>query len=185
MFMHASSAAIRQGLLAIAVVAGTLVIFWPRPLPAMKRGLPSAPSAALATPSTSRLQAPSGRAISPAPADRPALSFAPATGGAALSSEGDNSARPVTASGRSSPDEATRANFQKVQLGQHKADVRKLLGRPTSMASYSIKDEEIWSWEFFEADEDLTFRVIFSEEERVIWAGTSLSEGVDILSRER
>ena len=75
-------------------------------------------------------------------------------------------------------------NFRQVRLGQHKADVRMLLGHPTSVTSYVIKDEEVWSWPFVEASEHCTFSVIFSEDDVVIWTGTSLSEGVDSPSGE-
>ena len=54
-----------------------------------------------------------------------------------------------------------------------------LLGHPMSVTTYVIKDEEVWNWPFVEASEHRTFSVIFSDEDVVIWTGTSLSESVD------
>ena len=79
---------------------------------------------------------------------------------------------------------ATSTDFRKVRLGQRKREIQKILGRPTTLESYSIKDEEVWSWPYGEADAHRTFRVIFSEEDVVIWAGSSPSEAVDMLARE-
>ena len=68
--------------------------------------------------------------------------------------------------------------------GQSKGEIRKALGRPTTLETYPIKDEEIWSWQYVEAEEHLAFRVIFSEDDLVIWAGTTLWSAVDMSARE-
>ena len=78
----------------------------------------------------------------------------------------------------------TSADFRTVRPGQSKGEIRKALGRPTTLETYPIKDEEIWSWQYVEAEEHLAFRVIFSEDDLVIWAGTSLWSAVHMSARE-
>ena len=78
----------------------------------------------------------------------------------------------------------TSADFRTVRPGQSKGEIRKALGRPTTLETYPIKDEEIWSWQYVEAEEHLAFRVIFSEDDLVIWAGTTLWSAVDMSAPE-
>jgi len=82
------------------------------------------------------------------------------------------------------PGARTSADFRTVRSGQSKGEIRKVLGRPTTLETYPIKDQEVWSWEYVEAQEHLAFRVIFSDDDRVIWAGTSPWSAVDMSAQE-
>jgi SmpA / OmlA family len=42
----------------------------------------------------------------------------------------------------------TDESFAKVQAGQSQDDVRKLLGKPTEVVEFKLKNEVVWSWRF-------------------------------------
>ncbi|WP_150671020.1 outer membrane protein assembly factor BamE domain-containing protein [Pandoraea anhela] len=41
-------------------------------------------------------------------------------------------------------------NFQQVQPGMSQDDVRRLLGKPTTITEYRLKKETVWSWRWLE-----------------------------------
>ncbi len=44
----------------------------------------------------------------------------------------------------------TAENFEQVQPGMSQDDVRRLLGKPTTVAEYRLKKEVVWSWRWLE-----------------------------------
>ena len=42
----------------------------------------------------------------------------------------------------------TLANFGRIQPGMSRDEVRRLLGRPRSVAQYKRKNEEVWDWKY-------------------------------------
>jgi hypothetical protein len=49
------------------------------------------------------------------------------------------------------------ANFAKVQVGQSKDDVRRILGRATEIAPFPLAKEEVWSWRYEGDDRRIMF----------------------------
>ncbi|MDQ7969457.1 MAG: outer membrane protein assembly factor BamE [Oxalicibacterium faecigallinarum] len=43
----------------------------------------------------------------------------------------------------------TDENFARVQAGMTRDDVRRLLGKPGSIATFPLKNEEVWDWRYF------------------------------------
>jgi hypothetical protein len=64
-------------------------------------------------------------------------------------------------------------NFQKIQPGWDKAQVRRLLGRPAKTVRYALKDEEVWDWRFVDAQEAKMFSVSFDPDGRVVSSATA------------
>lgn len=44
----------------------------------------------------------------------------------------------------------TAENFARVHAGMTQDDVRRLLGKPATVAAYRLKKEEVWSWRWLE-----------------------------------
>lgn len=42
----------------------------------------------------------------------------------------------------------TETNFSKVRPGMTKDDVRRLLGKPTEVRRFDLKNEEVWAWKY-------------------------------------
>lgn len=63
----------------------------------------------------------------------------------------------------------TAENFSQVRPGMRKDDVRRLLGKPTSTASYALKQEEVWSWRWLEdgVNTQGMFNAHFGSDDRV------------------
>lgn len=58
--------------------------------------------------------------------------------------------------------------FAKVQTGMSRDDVRRLLGKPTEILNFKLKEEEVWSWRHIaEAQRSQMFNVHFSLDGKV------------------
>jgi outer membrane protein assembly factor BamE (lipoprotein component of BamABCDE complex) len=70
----------------------------------------------------------------------------------------------------------TADNIRRVRSGMSKDDVRRLLGKPTEIARYALKQEEVWSWHWVEGGypSDAMFNAHFGTDGVV--ATTSRSE---------
>jgi hypothetical protein len=66
------------------------------------------------------------------------------------------------------------ANFARVEPGQGKAQVRRLLGLPAKTQRYALKQEEIWDWRFADGQENKVFSVTFDADGRVVSTATTL-----------
>ncbi|GAB3626372.1 lipoprotein [Pandoraea terrae] len=64
----------------------------------------------------------------------------------------------------------TDQNFQQVRPGMTKDDVRRLLGKPTSVAEYRLKREEVWSWRWLEdgVNTSALFNAHFGPDGRIV-----------------
>ncbi|SAK55312.1 lipoprotein [Caballeronia temeraria] len=64
----------------------------------------------------------------------------------------------------------TAENFAKVTPGMSQDDVRRLLGKPTSVAQYALSHETVWSWHWAEggAQADGMFNAHFSPDGTVV-----------------
>lgn len=62
----------------------------------------------------------------------------------------------------------TPASFAQVKPGMDQSEVRRLLGRPSSMQRYAMKpDEEVWDWRFLDGQHKKVLTVTFNREHRV------------------
>lgn len=68
----------------------------------------------------------------------------------------------------------TPANFLKVVAGLEKYQVRRLLGRPARMQTYSLKEEETWDWRFADGQQSKVFSVTFDKFGMVKSTGTTI-----------
>ena len=66
------------------------------------------------------------------------------------------------------------ANFAKVTPGLDKDQVRRTLGLPAKVQSYSLKDVEIWDWRFADGPEIKVFSVTFDKHGEVVGTGITL-----------
>lgn len=65
--------------------------------------------------------------------------------------------------------------FQKVKAGQSRDDVRRLLGKPTDVATFKLKNEEVWSWRHLnKSQKSEMFNVHFDLEGKVKSTSTSM-----------
>lgn len=69
-----------------------------------------------------------------------------------------------------------QADFDKVQPGMDKAQVRRLLGRPAKTVFYELKREEVWDWRYLEGQESRVFSVVFDADGRVLRSASALDE---------
>jgi hypothetical protein len=66
------------------------------------------------------------------------------------------------------------AYFAKVQPGQGKEEIRKLLGRPGETMNFPLKKEEVWSWRYEEGPNDpYQFHVHFDLDGKVVTTSRS------------
>lgn len=63
----------------------------------------------------------------------------------------------------------TPDNFARVQPGQGKMEVRRLLGRPAKTMVFELKGEEVWDWRFHpDPNSSKLFSVVFDRDGRVL-----------------
>jgi hypothetical protein len=55
----------------------------------------------------------------------------------------------------------TEENFARIKPGTSKDEVRRMLGKPRSVAQYKLKNEEVWDWRYQTATEQRLFNVHF------------------------
>lgn len=55
----------------------------------------------------------------------------------------------------------TEANFARITAGMSKDDVRRMLGKPRSVAQYKLKNEEAWDWRYLSGTATRLFNVHF------------------------
>ncbi|OWW22042.1 outer membrane protein assembly factor BamE domain-containing protein [Noviherbaspirillum denitrificans] len=55
----------------------------------------------------------------------------------------------------------TSETFSRVQQGMSRDEVRRLLGKPRSVAQFKLKNEEVWDWKYQEGTEPRLFNVHF------------------------
>lgn len=72
----------------------------------------------------------------------------------------------------------TAANFLKVRPGMTQDEVRRMLGKPTSIAEYPLKQERVWSWHWLEdgVNHDAMFNAHFGPDGIVSTTSRSESE---------
>lgn len=72
----------------------------------------------------------------------------------------------------------TAENFLKVRPGMTQDEVRRLLGKPTSIAEYPLKQERVWSWHWLEdgVSHDAMFNAHFGPDGIVTTTSRSDSE---------
>jgi outer membrane protein assembly factor BamE (lipoprotein component of BamABCDE complex) len=72
----------------------------------------------------------------------------------------------------------TAANIAKVRPGMTQDEVRRLLGKPTSIAEYPLKQERVWSWHWLEGgvNRDAMFNAHFGPDGIVVTTSRSDSE---------
>jgi hypothetical protein len=51
----------------------------------------------------------------------------------------------------------TAANFARVRAGLSQDDIRRLLGKPTSIQAFALKQEEVWGYRWWESSQDKAF----------------------------
>lgn len=51
----------------------------------------------------------------------------------------------------------TAENFQKVRPGMNKDQIRRMLGKPTKVEAFRLKQEEVWGYRWFESPTDRAF----------------------------
>jgi len=68
----------------------------------------------------------------------------------------------------------TPANFAKVQPGMNKAAVRRLLGKPAKMATYALKDQDVWDYRYVDGNEKREFSVTFDNQRKVISSASTV-----------
>lgn len=55
----------------------------------------------------------------------------------------------------------TQENFARIKPGMTKDEVRRVLGKPRSVAEYKLKNEEAWDWRYLSGTETRLFNVHF------------------------
>src|SRR5450830_2165842 len=55
----------------------------------------------------------------------------------------------------------TDENFEKVQKGMTREEVRNMLGRPRTVVPFQRKKEEVWDWKYLHVHEERLFNVHF------------------------
>jgi methionine aminopeptidase len=73
----------------------------------------------------------------------------------------------------------TADNIAKVTPGMTQDDVRRLLGKPATVAQYALSHETVWSWHWAEGgvSGDAMFNVHFSPDDVVIRTSRSEAPG--------
>ncbi|WP_250450416.1 outer membrane protein assembly factor BamE [Caballeronia sp. ATUFL_M2_KS44] len=73
----------------------------------------------------------------------------------------------------------TAENFAKVRPGMTEDEVRRLLGKPTTVAEYRLKQEHVWSWHWLEdgVNRDAMFNAHFGPDGTVVTTSRSEAEG--------
>ncbi|MDR5770607.1 MULTISPECIES: outer membrane protein assembly factor BamE [unclassified Caballeronia] len=73
----------------------------------------------------------------------------------------------------------TAANIAKVRPGMTQDEVRRLLGKPTTVAEYRLKQERVWSWHWLEdgVNRDAMFNAHFDPNGIVVTTSRSEAEG--------
>jgi outer membrane protein assembly factor BamE (lipoprotein component of BamABCDE complex) len=73
----------------------------------------------------------------------------------------------------------TAANIAKVRPGMTQDEVRRLLGKPTTIAEYRLKKERVWSWHWLEdgVNRDAMFNAHFGPDGTVVTTSRSEAEG--------
>ncbi|SDC23433.1 Beta-barrel assembly machine subunit BamE [Cupriavidus sp. YR651] len=51
----------------------------------------------------------------------------------------------------------TAANFARVRPGMNKDQIRRMLGKPTKVEAFALKQEEVWGYRWFESSTDRAF----------------------------
>ncbi len=69
----------------------------------------------------------------------------------------------------------TDENFDRVQKGMTRDEVRNMLGRPRSVVPFKRKNEEVWDWKYLHVHEERLFNVHFDMESGKV-VRTSISE---------
>lgn len=52
-------------------------------------------------------------------------------------------------------------NFSRVQQGMTQDEIRRMLGKPRSVAQFKLKNEEVWDWKYQEGTDPRLFNVHF------------------------
>ena len=55
----------------------------------------------------------------------------------------------------------TQENFGKVRQGMSRDEIRRMLGKPRSVAQFKLKNEEVWDWRYQDVTEPRLFNVHF------------------------
>jgi outer membrane protein assembly factor BamE (lipoprotein component of BamABCDE complex) len=73
----------------------------------------------------------------------------------------------------------TAQNIAKVRLGMTQDEVRRLLGKPTEIAEYRLKQERVWSWHWLEdgVNRDAMFNAHFGPDGTVVTTSRSEAMG--------
>jgi hypothetical protein len=62
----------------------------------------------------------------------------------------------------------TAENFARVRPGMNKDDIRRLLGKPTEVNFYRLKQEEVWGWRWWESTTETAFFNVHFNTEGVV-----------------
>jgi outer membrane protein assembly factor BamE (lipoprotein component of BamABCDE complex) len=73
----------------------------------------------------------------------------------------------------------TAENIARVRPGMTQDEVRRLLGKPTTVAEYRLKKERVWSWHWLEdaVNRDAMFNAHFGPDGTVVTTSRSEAEG--------
>nr|WP_132452041.1 outer membrane protein assembly factor BamE [Paraburkholderia sp. BL8N3] len=73
----------------------------------------------------------------------------------------------------------TAENIAKVRPGMSQDEVRRILGKPTTIAEYPLKKERVWSWHWLEdgVNRDAMFNAHFGPSGLVVTTSRSEAEG--------
>lgn len=72
----------------------------------------------------------------------------------------------------------TPENFARVRQGMSRDEVRRMLGKPRSIAQYKLKNEEVWDWRYQDTTMPRLFNVHFDMTSGKV-AGTSSSDALN------
>jgi outer membrane protein assembly factor BamE (lipoprotein component of BamABCDE complex) len=72
----------------------------------------------------------------------------------------------------------TQENFSKVRQGMSRDEIRRMLGKPRSIAQFKLKNEEVWDWRYQDTTMPRLFNVHFDMTSGKV-AGTSTSDALN------
>jgi hypothetical protein len=66
--------------------------------------------------------------------------------------------------------------FTKIQKGQSRAEVRRVLGKPASNVTFDLKKEEVWMWRYQESGATMNFHVHFDLNGSVLYSSKLMEQ---------
>lgn len=72
----------------------------------------------------------------------------------------------------------TQENFSRVRQGMSRDEVRRMLGKPRSVAQFKLKNEEVWDWRYQDVTVPRLFNVHFDMTSGKV-AGTSSNDALN------